>query len=840
MLNTVIIQPPLVQLNTPYPSGAYLLSFFKDLYSSRNVQGEITWFDLSTDLFHEIFCREGIKTIFEKSRGKALKLADSFERQGDENSAFQLRRYVCQAEEWENWIDTIVQIVCGGGNPAVAAGTVRAKKKMFSGREFVHEFVRSAHVPRGNRVENYISTLGRDVQADDARIIASLSLADLADFITVAYDSEFSLVRYAERLASSVSTFDEILENLSAPVLVDFLKPLLERKIGSRSVSGCGSTTAGRGASTAGSVATTESSTGSVAASASTASATGSVEIGGLSDTMFCISVPFPGCFEAALFCAREIRKMFGDKALICLGGGYINTELRDVKEKRLFDFCDILSFDKGYGSYAEIFDIFGKCDYSCARTRKLLSAMKEPLYKIRHMADVELDEALGSSQGSSTGTIIAQKESDEEKEVFEREMLRKIIPDFSSIDFSRSPRLADDNNPMHRIWNDGSWLKAYMAYGCYWHRCAFCDTSLDYVKNYCGTEISYLYDGLYDQAEKTGVYGIHFVDEACPPLSLQRFALKNIASSEKKQPLTFWGNIRFEKVFSRDLADLLSKGGLTAVSGGIEIATGKGLDSVNKGTEIEHIVSAACAFKEAGILVHSYMIFGFWNQSEQDLIDSMETLRQMFAAGLIDSAFWHKFSLTKHSTVFREWKEGKHPELKPILKENSFAENDMKFQGEEKSEKYMQPLSSALEFWMKGEKLSKNVESYFPFRMPRPSVPNDFVDKLIARYEEKRDSAFTKEPDPKEKFVWIGGKPILRKYGKSLVLTWNYMGELLEVELPSNAGENVVSVLNEIRAGNYEIADSDKTLFSGERILEKLGRKTFFSLRGKGLCRLL
>ena len=737
MLNTVIIQPPLVQLNTPYPSGAYLLSFFKRLYEKRNIQGDIQWLDLSTELFHKIFCRQGIKKIFEKSSQNALKAASSFEKKGDENTAFQLRRYLCQKDSWIEWIDTIVQIVC--------------QQQKFSGSEFTHEFVRSAHVPRGNRVELFLSGLaesGRDIQADDAKILASLSLADLADYITVAYDENFSLIRYAESLASSYSTFDDILKNLNAPILTDFLEPLLREKLSPFPLT---------------------------------------------RDTLFCITIPFPGCFQAALFTARLIRSLYGKKAFVAFGGGYINTELRQVGEKRLFDFCHILSYDKGYGSYSEIFDLFEKNSFSCQKSFENLYSQSQPLYKIRYL---------------SKDGIINQKENDQKLENFEREMLKIIIPDFSSIDFSKSPRLADDNNAMHRIWNDGAWLKAFMAYGCYWHRCAFCDTSLDYVKNYCGTNISYLYDGLYDQAEKTGIYGIHFVDEACPPVSLQKFALKNLEKAKEKQRLTFWGNIRFEKTFSRDLADLLSKGGLTAVSGGIEIATGKGLDSVNKGTEIQNIVNAICAFKEAGILVHTYMIFGFWNQSEQDLIDSMETLRQMFAQGLIDSAFWHKFSLTRHSTVFKEWQEGKHPELKPILKENSFAENDIEFEGQEKSQKYAEPLNTALNFWMSGEKLGKNVESYFSFKVPKPSIPKNYVENLISNYEKKRNSDFYSIPKDfsNRKCVWLGGSPLLQKISSDRYqICWSYMGEMFQLDFADKSqAQSVIDLLEAIKAENF------------------------------------
>ncbi len=787
-MKTIIIQPPLVQLNTPYPSGAYLLSFFKQLYSEN-----VFWFDLSTELFHKIFCRSGIEHIFSRASGKALKLARQFENQGDENSAFQLRRYVAEQNSWCEWIDAIVQILCGSYK--------------FSGREFVHEFVRSAYVPRGNRVETYLSNLNRDVFSDDAQILASLSLADLADFISVCYDKNFSLIRYAENLATSVSSFDEILQNLDSPILTDFLRPLLHEKLLQETQADFQ-----------------------------------------MQDTLFCISVPFPGCFVSALFCAREIKNLFGKKAFISIGGGYVNTELRDVKEKRLFDFCDVLSFDKGYGSYFKLFEIFKQNNFDIEETRSFLRNQDSSFYKLRYL--------------NNKNIVVPQLDNDAKYENFEKQTLVSIIPDFSSIDFSKYPRLSDDQNPMHRIWNDGAWIKAFMAYGCYWHRCTFCDTSLDYVKNYCSTNISNLFDGLYKQAEIAKVYGIHFVDEACPPAALQKFVLKNLNISKTKQKFTFWGNIRFEKTFSRDLADLLAKGGLTAVSAGIEVATGKGLNSVNKGTDIENIISACCAFKEAGILIHSYMIFGFWNQSEQDLIDSMETLRQMFAAGLLDSAFWHKFSLTKHSTVFREWKEGKHPELKPIVNENQFAENALSFEGEEQSEKYSEPLNSALNFWMEGKKLSKNVESYFPFKMPKPSVQKNFVENLIQKYEEKKNAAFQKEPTFAEKFVWLGGNPITEKDE----LCWSFMGELYSAEIDKNKGEEIKNLLNQIRAENFEdkvsgiaigskdepISESVKNamnaaktesnleLFYGERIIKILGKKLFFELRGKGLCKLI
>lgn len=782
MLNTLIIQPPLVQLNTPYPSGAYLLDFFNSLYEEKNVKGRVEWFDLSNSFFHKIFCKHGIAHIFNSTFEKALKLSSQYESQGDDNTAFHLRRFISQKEFWINWIDEIIAIVCSSNSK-------------ISGREFAHEFIRSAHVPRGMRVENFLSNLNRDVSTDDAQILSSLALADLADYITLVYDQNFALIRYAEHLATSTAEFSETIEGLKAPSLNDFYKPLLLEKIASYKNE----------------------------------------------PTLYCISVPFPGCFESALFSADLIRKECGDNAIIIFGGGYVNTELREISEKGIFDYCHILSYDKGYGSYIRLFDEFinAACGIEDEKQCFNLKEAFESIFDSRKFYNF-------SYLKNGSVIIPLEKENEEYKVLYkkEHEYIRKITPDYSHIDFTKYPRLADDTNPMHRIWNDGAWLKAYIAHGCYWHRCAFCDTTLDYVKDYCLTDINSLYDSLCVQAEKTGVHGIHFVDEACPPVALQNFALKNMAvKSSNKIPLTYWGNIRFEKSFDRDLADLLSAGGLTAVSAGIEIATGNGLSAVNKGTDMENIVNACCAFKEAGILIHSYMIFGFWSQSVQDLIDSMETLRQLFEAGLLDSAFWHKFTLTLHSTVYEEYKKGKYPELKILpQKKTQFAKNDLHFEGEEKSEKFSAPLNAALELWMHGEKLSKPVESYFPFKMPKPSIAKDYIASLIAKYEENRDRKFHKIPEQgsKEKLVWLGGVPLLLDSSdkSKMQICWSYMGELLYADIEKSKVHEVANVLETISAKNYDSFDKDK--FSAERIYSVLGKKLYKELRGKGLCSLI
>jgi hypothetical protein len=59
------------------------------------------------------------------------------------------------------------------------------------------------------------------------------------------------------------------------------------------------------------------------------------------------ITVPFPGNLYGALRTAAVLRRAWPDVP-IALGGGYVNTELRDLDEPRLFDYVDYVTVDAG------------------------------------------------------------------------------------------------------------------------------------------------------------------------------------------------------------------------------------------------------------------------------------------------------------------------------------------------------------------------------------------------------------------------------------------------------------------------------------------------------------
>jgi len=837
MLNSVvIIQPPLVQLNGPYPSGAYLSAFFRSL-SADGVSGPLSvrWVDASNRFFHALFSRSGLTRLFSLSRETALEKARLAEIAGDAETAWQLRRYVSLEKVWILWIDAIVSILCTGD------------------RELCHSFMRSPGAPRGARMDAFLAELETEPSPDDARMLATLAVEDLADFIASVFDEEFSLVRYAESLASSERSFARVEEALVRPMVAHFLEPLCQSLWNEL---------------------------------ADTGRPNGKI--------LFCISVPFPGCLVNALAMARSMRRFFGDRAIISMGGGYVNTELRSCDNERLFSYIDILSFDRGFGGYADLFRKFGLgtrrpdigSEHACAPEAGTLSAMCPQIERERTLAEACAQTLSADGSGATADTLFAPNASiDIPRRLFCPDDLREyenritsiIVPDYTDIDFSRYPRLADNPNPMHRLWSDGVWLKAYLAHGCYWHRCSFCDVSLDYIALYLPVGIQKLYRGLRAQAIAKGVHGIHLVDEAAPPRALRDFAIENISASDGSLDglpinegshagtipvglLPFWGNIRFEKTFTRDLADLLSAGGLIGVSGGIEIASPEGFKAVDKGIDLENLVSACAAFKEAGVLVHSYLIFGYWNEDAQEVIDTAEVMRQLFAAGLVDSAFWHKFTLTRHSRVYGEWLRGMHrgktceeiaavstvaggestgraghvpnfavsSALEPLDEKGDFADNGLRFRGDKDSEKYATPLDTALRSWMEGEGLDKPVRKWFSFSMPAPRIASNLIETLIASYERVRDGERNKPCEPGAKYYWAGSEPVAVNGINELM--WWYLGE--ETRLALDAP--IVPLLREAlrhEGKDAPLADTEK--------LAKLPRAVFKTLRHHGLCRI-
>jgi len=283
--------------------------------------------------------------------------------------------------------------------------------------------------------------------------------------------------------------------------------------------------------------------------------------------------------------------------------------------------------------------------------------------------------------------------------------------------------------NPMHRLWSDGRWNKLTLAHGCYWKKCTFCDTSLDYISRYEPQGAKLIVDRIEKLICETGETGFHFVDEAAPPKVLIAMAEEIISRGIK---ITWWGNIRFEKSFTREVTELLARSGCVAVSGGLEVASDRLLKLMEKGVTVEQVARVTGAFSEAGILVHAYLMFGFPTQNLQETVDSLERVRQLFEAGCIQSAFWHRFSVTTHSPI------GKNPrkygiQLKEV--ESTFAKNDIEFFDPTgcNHDALYPGLKKAVYNYMLGLGLEEDVRAWFDFSVPKAKVSKKLISQSLS-----------------------------------------------------------------------------------------------------------
>ena len=320
-------------------------------------------------------------------------------------------------------------------------------------------------------------------------------------------------------------------------------------------------------------------------------------------------SVPFPGNLYSALRCAQWIRQNF-PQVKIVMGGGYVNTELRSLTDPALFDFIDYLVFDDG----------------------------ELPLLRI-----MDGGELIRTLYRDDAGSIIRVNFDNKENIPF----AESGTPSYEGLLQNNYINMIELTNPMHALWSNGKWNKLMLAHGCYWGKCAFCDGALDYVKRFDQAPVELIVDRMEAVIAQTGQTGFHFVDEAAPPALLRKLAEEII---RRKLTVSYWTNVRFEKSYTPELCYLLAQSGCIAISGGLEVASPRILKMINKGITVESASESMRNFTEAGIMTHAYLMYGFPTETARETIDSLEVVRNLFANGWIQSAFWHRYAMTIHS----------------------------------------------------------------------------------------------------------------------------------------------------------------------------------------------
>lgn len=482
------------------------------------------------------------------------------------------------------------------------------------------------------------------------------------------------------------------------------------------------------------------------------------------------LSIPFPGNLYAGLRCGQWIKQNY-PLAKIVLGGGFANTELRSLTDARVFEFIDFITLDDGEAPVENLLHYING--------NKTIDELKRTFVVQNGNVTYINNAACSDYRQGQVGT-----------------------PDYSDLYLDKYISAIEIINPMHSLWSDGRWNKLTMAHGCYWGKCTFCDISLDYIKNYEPLTASILCDRMEEQIAQTGQTGFHFVDEAAPPALMRSLALEII---KRKLTVSWWTNIRFEKSFTRDLCLLLKASGCIGVSGGLEVASDRLLQLIQKGITVSQVAKVNKHFTEAGIMVHAYLMYGFPTQTAQETIDSLEMVRQMFAAGILQSAFWHQFTMTAHSPV------GMQPEKYKVQKlteaAGSFANNDIEHHDSTGAahEQFSYGLKKSLLNYMHGACLDLPLYKWFDtettgMKVPKTTVPPDYIINALQEEEPSIQRL-------NSKIVWLGTMPqaeIITKSKKGnswemLSLTFEARKETLNIKIPLPQGNWLLQLFEKL-----------------------------------------
>ena len=256
----------------------------------------------------------------------------------------------------------------------------------------------------------------------------------------------------------------------------------------------------------------------------------------------------------------------------------------------------------------------------------------------------------------------------------------------------------------------------------------------------------------------QTGQNGFHFVDEAAPPALMRDVALEIL---RRKLTIVWWTNIRFESSFTPDLCRLLKASGCLAVSGGLEVASDRLLERMKKGVTVAQVARVADAFTQAGIMVHAYLMYGFPTQTTQETIDSLEMVRQLFQAGVVQSGFWHRFAMTAHSPVGLMPSEFDVQRIGPVA--GPFADNDLDHTDPlgANHDLFAAGLRKSLFNFMHGVGFDFPLGDWFDFPVPPTSIPPRYIEKSIRNVPESTVRA-------NAQVVWLGPLPSVECCGNA------------------------------------------------------------------------
>ena len=154
-------------------------------------------------------------------------------------------------------------------------------------------------------------------------------------------------------------------------------------------------------------------------------------------------------------------------------------------------------------------------------------------------------------------------------------------------------------------------------------------------------------------------------------------------------------------------------------------------------------------------------LMYGFPSETVQETIDSLERVRQLFSADLVQSAFWHRFTATAHSPIGLDPNASGLRILGPDFQ--GFAENDLiHLDRKGRTPEWLgEGLRRSMLNFIEGRGLSMDVREWFDHHTPLPRVSSQWTNRALQK--RRSDDATAAE----RHCVWIGGPPDVQTQGR-------------------------------------------------------------------------
>lgn len=154
-------------------------------------------------------------------------------------------------------------------------------------------------------------------------------------------------------------------------------------------------------------------------------------------------------------------------------------------------------------------------------------------------------------------------------------------------------------------------------ARGCYWNRCTFCPEVVNPETLLRVAQVPRLAADMDEIHGRYGVSHFHFIDSALPPRTMVGVAQHIV---DNQLPYTWYGFSRLERVLRKPaLTRLLADGGCRMLKLGLETASQRLLDGMDKRQDIDDVSAILRNLRAAGVLVHAFLMFGTPREVHED-----------------------------------------------------------------------------------------------------------------------------------------------------------------------------------------------------------------------------